>query len=250
MNASFEDYFSQNADTYARHRPGYPTELFAYLASVAPGHDLAWDCATGNGQAALELTRFFDRVLATDASTQQLEHAFTHKQIEYRQSVAEKTDPETNSVDLVTVAVAVHWFDLDRFYQEVKRVLKPSGILAVWTYYAPIITPELDEMLDHLNLNVLGKYWPEKIHYLREGYRTLDFPFKELKPPSFETQVEWGLEELVGFINSWSASQNYKERHGHYAVETIWTKLADAWNPPERKRLIRWPLHLRVGMTD
>lgn len=246
----FEDYFSGHSDTYARYRPRYPSELFAYLASITPDHALAWDCATGNGQAALELTQFFQHVIATDASAEQLAHAFVHDQIEYRQEVAEETDLDSGSIDLVTVAVAVHWFDQAHFHEEVKRVLKPGGVLAVWTYYAPIITPELDKLLDHLNNQILKAYWPDKIHYLREGYRTLSFPFQELQPPSFETQAEWSLEELAGFVSSWSASQNYKARQGHHAIEEIWAELQDAWGPPRRKRLVRWPLHLRVGKMD
>jgi SAM-dependent methyltransferase len=246
---NFEDYFSRNAGVYARRRPRYPAELFAYLASISPGRDLAWDCATGNGQAALALAQFFDRVVATDASVQQLAHAFPHARVVYRQSVAEQTALGPGSADLVTVAVAVHWFDLDRFYEEVRRVLKPGGVLAVWTYYAPVTTPELDGLLERLNLEILGDYWPEQIHFLREGYRTLPFPFEEIVPPPFEIEAEWDLRQLVGFITSWSASRNYLERHGSHAVEKIWPELKKAWGPPGTRRPIRWPLYLRVGRT-
>lgn len=244
---NFEDYFSRHAGLYARRRPRYPAELFAYLASIVPGHDVAWDCATGNGQAALALADYFDRVVATDASVQQLSHAFPHARIVYRQSVAEATGLAPASVDLVTVAVAVHWFDLDRFYEEVRRVLKPGGVLAVWTYYAPVTTPRLDGVLERLNLGVLGDYWPAQIHYLREGYRTLPFPFEELTAPAFAIEADWDLAQLVGFITSWSASRAYLERHGRHAVEQIWPELTRAWGPPDARRQVRWPLHLRVG---
>jgi SAM-dependent methyltransferase len=245
--SDFADYFSRHAGVYARHRPTYPAELFAYLASLSPARDLAWDCATGNGQAALALTEHFQRVIATDASEQQLAHAFPHPRIAYRHSRADATDLASGVVDLVTVAVAVHWFDLDRFYDEVRRVLKPNGVLAVWTYYAPIISPDLDRLIARLNLDVLGDYWPEQLHYLREGYRTLPFPFEEITPPAFATSVEWNLDALVGFISSWSASRIYLDRHGRHGLEEVWPDLARTWGAPERTRRIRWPLHLRVG---
>jgi SAM-dependent methyltransferase len=245
--SDFEDYFSRHAGVYARHRPRHPAKLFAYLASLSPGRDLAWDCATGNGQAALALAERFHRVIATDASEHQLAQAFPHPRIEYRQSAAEATDLPAEAVDLVTVAVAVHWFDLDRFYDEVRRVLKPNGVLAVWTYYASLISPGLDRLIDRLTHGVLGDDWPEQMHYLRESYRTLPFPFEEVSPPAFETSVQWDLDELVGFITSWSASRIYLERHGRHGVEEIWPDLRRAWGAPERKRRIRWPLHLRVG---
>jgi SAM-dependent methyltransferase len=152
-------------------------------------------------------------------------------------------------VDLVTVAVAVHWFDLDRFYDEARRVLKPNGVLAVWTYYAPIISPELDRLIIRLTHGALGDYWPEQVHYLREGYRTLPFPFEEVASPAFDTSAEWDLDELAGFITSWSASRIYLERHGRHAIEEIWPDVKRAWGPPQQKRRVRWPLYLRVGRT-
>lgn len=122
---SFRDHFSQLAHDYARYRPQYPADLFEYLASLAPARRLAWDCGAGNGQAALQLAQYFDRVYATDASPEQIDHAYQHEKIEYRVEQAERASLASGSVDLVTVAVAVHWFDLDVFYQEVRRVLKP-----------------------------------------------------------------------------------------------------------------------------
>ena len=174
---SFQDYFSKQASEYARYRPHYPGELFDYLASISPGRQLAWDCGTGNGQAALELVKRFSRVVATDASGDQLAQAVAHERIDYRIERAEDVSLEDHSVDLVTVAVAVHWFDLEQFYQAVRRVAAPNGVLAVWTYHLPLIEPGIDRVLAHYYQDVLAGYWPGQMRYLDQCYQTLPFPF-------------------------------------------------------------------------
>ena len=153
---SFEDLFSKQAEEYAQYRPRYPDALFEYLASVAPGHALAWDCATGNGQAALSLAPYFERVVGTDASESQIANAQPHEKITYRVARAEQTDFEDHSVDLITVAQAIHWFDLDAFYAEAKRVLRPGGVLAAWTYYESEIEPAIDRVARKYESEVVG----------------------------------------------------------------------------------------------
>src|SRR5574339_1232447 len=145
--SSFEDHFSGHSDQYAQSRPHYPDEIYAYLASIAPGRSLAWDCGTGNGQAAMGLARYFDRVYATDASAEQILYAHSHDKVEYHVAPAEHVSLEDSSVDLVTVAVAIHWFNFDEFYREVKRVLEPNGVLAAWTYSLTEISPEIDPLI-------------------------------------------------------------------------------------------------------
>jgi ubiquinone/menaquinone biosynthesis C-methylase UbiE len=244
---SFEDHFSKQAREYAQYRPHYPSELFNYLASIAPGHQLAWDCGTGNGQAALELVKHFDRVVATDASSDQSAQAIPHEQIDYRVERAEEVSLENNSVDLVTVAVAVHWFDLEPFYETVRRVAIPNGILAVWTYHLPIVEPTIDQILEHYYRKVLSGYWPERIQYLDQRYQTLPFPFEELKTPGFEMQAEWNLEQIVGFLEGWSATKRYKTERGQDPMDIIWSELNQTWGEPGQQRIIRWPLYMRVG---
>ncbi len=243
----FEDHFSKQAREYATYRPQYPGELFVYLASVSPGRQLAWDCGTGNGQAARELACHFERVIATDASVDQIAQAVPHERISYQVARAEDVRLEAGSVDLVTVATAVHWFDLEPFYQVVRRVGRPDGILAVWMYHLPVIDPAIDPILNHYYADVLAGYWPERLHYLAERYRTLPFPFEELTPPEFEIQADWDLDQLVGFLDSWSATRRYREQRGQHPVSIIWQGLSESWGEPGRKRLIRWPLYLRVG---
>src|SRR5215212_214493 len=182
---NFEDHFSKQSQLYAKYRPNYPEEIYAYLASIAPGRSLAWDCGTGNGQAALGLARYFDRVHATDASAEQISLAYPHENVDYHVEPAEHVSLNDASVDLVTVAVALHWFNFDEFYREVKRVLNPNGVLAAWTYSLTEISPEIDPLIDQYYSEIVGGYWPERIRYLEERYETIPFPFEEITPPTF-----------------------------------------------------------------
>jgi SAM-dependent methyltransferase len=245
--SNFEDHFSGHSGQYAQHRPQYPDEIYAYLASIAPGRSLAWDCGTGNGQAALGLANYFDSVHATDASAEQISQARPHEKVYYRVEPAEHVSLDDSSADLVTVAVAIHWFNFDEFYGEVKRVLKSEGILAAWTYNAVEISPEIDPLIWHYYRDVVGTYWPERIHYIEQKYETLPFPFEEIIPPSFRMEIHWNLIQLAGFLNSWSATQRYKAQQGQHPLELIWDNLAAAWGNENETRLIRWPLHFRIG---
>jgi SAM-dependent methyltransferase len=244
---SFDDHFSALSQEYARHRPHYPPELFVHLAGLAPRHELAWDCATGNGQAALELVKHFKHVMATDASAEQLKHAVPHEHVEYHVEQAEHASLKPGSVDLTTVAVAVHWFDLEAFYRTIRRVSVENGVLAVWTYHLPEISPAVDHVVSDYYARVLAGYWPEGFHYVDERYRTLPFPFEELHVPDFEMHTVWDLDRLAGFLNSWSAAARYERDRGHAPLAVVWQDLRDAWGDPAGPRPIRWPLCLRVG---
>jgi ubiquinone/menaquinone biosynthesis C-methylase UbiE len=244
---NFEDHFSKQSEQYAQFRPNYPDELYAYLASLAPGHALAWDCGTGNGQAAIGLARHFDKVHASDASAEQIALAHPHAKVDYRVEPAEQVSLNTSSTDLVTVAVAIHWFNFDEFYREVKRVLKPGGILAAWTYSLTEISPGIDQLINHYYGEILSGYWPERIHYLEERYETIPFPFEEIVSPPFVMEIHWNLIQLAGFLDSWSATQRYKAQNGHHPLDIIWPKLTAAWGEENEPRLIRWPLHFRIG---
>ena len=248
-SSNFEDHFSKQSQTYAQYRPHYPDEIYAYLASITPGHSLAWDCGTGNGQAAVGLAKYFDNVHATDASAEQVSRAYPHPNVQYRVEPAEQVSLSDSSVDLVTVAVAIHWFNFDEFYREVKRVLKQDGILAAWTYNLTEISPQIDALTRHYYFTVLNGFWPERIRYLEEGYKTIPFPFDEIHHPAFAMQANWTLDQFAGFLNSWSATQRYKEQNGQHPLEIIWKELSAAWGNENDQRSIRWPLHFRIGKS-
>ncbi|HET9913668.1 MAG TPA: class I SAM-dependent methyltransferase [Anaerolineales bacterium] len=244
---SFEDHFSRHSSQYAQYRPHYPDEIYAYLASIAPGHSLAWDCGTGNGQAAIGLAQYFDKVHATDASAEQIALAHVHPKVEYRVEPAEHVSLDNSSTDLVTVAVAIHWFDFDEFYREVRRVLKPSGVLAAWTYSLTEISLEIDALINQYYFEILAGFWPERIRYLEQRYETIPFPFEEITPPSFAMEMNWNLVQFAGFLDSWSATQRYKTQRGDHPLDLLWDKLLAAWGDENEARIVRWPLHFRIG---
>jgi SAM-dependent methyltransferase len=244
---NFEDHFSKQSHQYAQYRPKYPDEIYAYLASLAPARLLAWDCGTGNGQAALGLANHFDRVHATDASADQISLAYPHEKVDYHVEPAEHVSLSNSSVDLITVAVAIHWFNFDEFYREVRRVLKPGGILAAWTYSLTEISPEIDQLILHYYRDIVGAYWPERIRYIEQRYETIPFPFEEIIPASFTMEIHWSLIQFAGFLDSWSATQRYKAQKGQHPLELIWDRLAAAWGGEKETRQIRWPLYFRIG---
>lgn len=247
---TFQDYFSKQAKVYSQHRPGYPAALFEYLASLAPSQDLAWDCGTGNGQAALELAKLFRQVIATDASSEQIEHAFPHERVDYRVEKSEQTTIESGTVDLITVGTAVHWFDFEGFYREVRRVAKPNAILAVWTYELPKIEPRVDEWLENLLRVTLKDYWPDRFRYVDKRYRPLPFPFEEIQPPRFAMETRWDLNCLVGFVASWSGTRRFIDAVGHQPFETKIDELRQIWGNESLEKLLNWTLHFRVGRVN
>jgi SAM-dependent methyltransferase len=214
------------------------------LASISPANDLAWDCATGNGQAAVGLAAVFDRVIATDASEEQLARAEANARVEYRVASAEQSRLDPQSVDLVTVAQALHWFDLDRFYAEVRRVLKPGGVFAAWAYKLARVEPAIDLVVNRYYSDVVGKYWPAE-RMLVEKFEELPFAFQEIGVPQFEMVVEWTVERLLGYLRTWSATQRFRAAEKRNPLEEIEGELRTAWGN-EGRRVI-WPLTMRVG---
>jgi SAM-dependent methyltransferase len=243
----FEDHFSRQAQAYAKHRPRYPAALFAYLAAIAPGNRLAWDCGTGSGQAAVSLAEHFARVIATDASAEQIASARRHERVRYEVCPAEHTDLASCSVDVVTVAQALHWFDLDSFYAGARRVLRPGGVLAAWCYHLTVIEPAVDRVLARYYNEVVGPYWSPRVRLVNEHYRTIAFPFEELEPPAFTGETLWSLSDVVGYLDSWSSTQRFAEGRGYHPVDEIRRELSEAWGEPQSRRLVRWPLYIRVG---
>lgn len=244
---SFKDHFSGHAGTYASFRPSYPPEVFDFVSALPRGRSLAWDCATGNGQAAVDLAERFERVIATDASAQQIEHAVPHPRVEYRTALAEHSGIESATVDLVTVATAVHWFDFDRFYAEVERVLAPGGAIAVWAYDLARISPEVDALVHRLGREIVKPYWPPERRWVDELYRTLPFPFEEVEVPELWIEARWDLDRFFHYLGTWSATNRYLREVGRDPRELIFPELCRAWGDPSQERTIRWPLMMRAG---
>jgi ubiquinone/menaquinone biosynthesis C-methylase UbiE len=247
---TFPDHFSDHADRYEAYRPTYPDALFACLASLAPAHDLAWDCATGNGQAAVVLTPHFDAVLATDASPQQIAQAHPHPKVTYLVAPAERTPLRDASVDLVTVASALHWLDHERFYAEVRRVVRPGGVLAGWTYHIQTVSHEVDAVVRRLYADILGPFWSPQIRHIEDGYRSLPFPFEEVTPPRFRLVQTWDMYRVVAYMGTWSGSQQFRKETGRDALDEIRNELVAAWGDPSEEREVVWDLHLRVGRVN
>jgi SAM-dependent methyltransferase len=243
---SFKDHFSGHAADYAASRPTYPDELFRYLASLASSHQLAWDCATGNGQAALSLAGYFEKVLATDASSGQIAAATAHAAVEYRVATAESPGLDAASVDIVTVAQALHWFDIPGFFTTCAEVLKPSGLLAVWCYGQCTISPQLDSIVSNLYEETLGSYWPTERRLVEEQYRSIQFPLTRLTDvPQFAMRLTWTAQQLLDYLSSWSATRRYMQERGNDPIHAISTEVQSAWGDSLEK-VVTWPLTLIV----
>ena len=248
MKLSFHDHFSNVAQRYADFRPHYPAQLFDYLATLVPRTSLVWDCAAGNGQATFDLAERFDKVIATDASREQILSAKPHPKIEFRVAPAERSGLEDGSVGLITVAQALHWFDFGRFYPEAGRVLEPGGVLAAWAYGINQVEGEaVNRLVQDYYFNIVGPYWPPERKFVEEGYRTISFPFQEMSPPDFEMQASWNLAQLVGYFSTWSATNRFIKENGRNPLEPLSEALAEVWGNAEAPRAVSWPLTLRLA---
>jgi SAM-dependent methyltransferase len=246
---TFQDHFSVQAGEYARFRPGYPPALVAYLASLTPGHALAWDCGTGSGQAAIALAAHYRQVIASDPSREQIAHALPHARVRYCVASAEQPPTGATGADLVTVAQALHWFDVERFYAALARVLKPHGLLAVWGYGLMRITPPVDAVVRHYYADVVGPYWPPDRRHIENAYQTLPFPFAEIPVPSFSMRANWSLAALLGYLDTWSATRRYLKERGSDPLELVRPELARAWGGAAARPVV-WPLFLRAGRVS
>lgn len=244
----FPDHFSSMASDYAVFRPKYPVELFDWLASRCPGHDTAWDCACGSGQATGSLASRFGRVVGTDASSIQVSSAEAAAKTSFVVAASEHAPLADNSVDLVAVAAALHWFACEDFFSEVRRVVRPGGVFAAWSYGMPYIDAvEVERVVNDFIDGLLGSYWPPEVRILLDGYASIDLPLEEIECPSFELQVEWTLDRFLGFARTWSATGRYVEDRGEDPVLKLAVDLEKVWQDAGALLPISYRLDLRAG---
>ncbi len=244
---NMKDRFSENSKNYLKYRPGYPPELLGFLQGILSGKNRAWDCGTGNGQVAAKLADFFEEVHATDISVSQLMNAISRSNIHYTRQKAEKTNFPDSFFDLVTAAQAIHWFDFEAFYKEVRRTLKPGGLMAVMGYGLFRSTDATNEVIDRFYREVVGPYWDEERKYLEGNYQNIRFPFRELETPKFELRVAWSLERLIGYLNTWSAVKSYEKTKGVNPVKLIEKELETSFG---KRNEIVFPILFRVGYNQ
>jgi SAM-dependent methyltransferase len=244
---AFKDHFSSRAAAYAAHRPTYPAALVDHLAGLAPARDRALDCGCGTGQLSVLLAERFAEVVATDASAAQVANATPHPGVRYRVAPAEQSGLADGSVDLVTVAQAAHWLDLDAFYAEARRVARPGAILALVTYGIMQVEGGPGPVVDHFYHAVAGPHWPPERRHVETGYRSLPFPVPDLPTPDLAITVSWALADLIGYVETWSAVRALEAASGRTPVERFHAALAEGWGDPAARRNVRWPLALRLG---
>ena len=247
MSKTFKDHFSGHAMQYQIARPDYPQELFQHLADLAPSKLCAWDCATGNGQAARALARHFNNVYASDASFEQVSLTSTRTGVHYYAATAEASAMAGDTFDLIVVAQALHWFDIDQFITEARRVLKKGGLLAVWCYQRMTLNPAIDEIIVSYYTHTVGPYWPEERKHVENGYSDFEIPLVEQKLPPFVIEKYWDLQQVSTYIRSWSATQRYIREHHKDPVVALAETLRQVWGCASNKHRVHWPLAVRAG---
>ena len=243
-----KDNFSKQSGIYAKYRPGYPPELYENIIRQVQNKDAAWDCGTGNGQAAKELSFAFTKVFATDISQKQIDHAFQKDNIFYSVQPAEQTNFPASSFDLVTVAQALHWFRFDEFYAEVKRVTKQGSIFAGWTYSLLRISDTIDKLIGDHHYHTLGGYWDDERKYVDQEYRNIPFPFAKINTPVFTMDYNWTIEELEGYLNTWSALQKFTREKNYNPVDELVLRIKPFWK--QEKMRVSFPIHLLMGRVE
>ncbi len=247
---SFKDHFSSIAQDYAKFRPTYPDCLYEFILSHVPNKNHAWDCATGNGQAALKLATYFEQVTATDASLAQVASATPHAKVSYAVATAEASGLDARSVDLITVAQALHWFNFDEFYTEVRRVAKDEAVFATWNYgLFKFNEASLDQLILEFYDGIVGPYWPPERVYTDKEYRTIPFPFKEFESPEFTMEIQYSLDQVVNYLGTWSAVKNYRKALDHDPLPSLKERIQSYWIEPAIKT-VKTPIYLRIGKID
>lgn len=241
---AFQDHFSTQAADYALYRPTCPPEVFAFIADACRARSLAVDVGAGNGQASVELARHFERVVAVEPSAEQLESAIPNARVSYQEAPAEALPVADGTANLVVACQAAHWFALDAFYAEARRISAPGGILAIVGYGKTVIAPELDPLVEDFYTGVVGPYWPAGRALVENGYRDLAFPFKQLEVPRFEIVRSWTIADFMGYVGTWSAVARLRKQTGQDPLPSFEATLGPVW---AGVRTVRWPIALLMA---
>lgn len=237
----YKDYFSEQARVYARARPDYPDSLFRFIASKSEGRRTAWDCATGNGQAARSLSPLFKEVIASDASSAQIAEAHGQDNIRFAVFPAEAPAIEAGSVDLITVAQALHWLNIPRFMAVSDRVLRDGGLLACWCYTLCSVDDDIDRVVNDFYNETVGPYWPPERALVDSRYAEVEFPWASIVTPDFAMSKAWQAEQMLSYMASWSATQRYRKACGEDPMPAMAERLNALW-PAGQERTVTWPL--------
>ncbi len=241
-----KDNFSSQSDKYAKFRPKYPSAFFDYLNSLVSSKLYAWDCGTGNGQIAKELSKTFTHIFATDISRSQIENAERSNNITYSVQPAEKTNFQNQQFDLIIVAQAIHWFNFNEFYKETSRTAKVDSIICIVGYSLIKISQQIDKIISSFYTDTIGEYWDKERKYIDEEYKTIPFPFDEIKAPKFENTHQWNLDHLIGYLNTWSAVKHYVKKNKNNPTQQLKMELQKHWDNNELKE-VKFPILLRIG---
>ena len=251
MEEQTTNFFRGQAAVYRSARPEYPAELYAWLAAQAPARGLVWEAGAGSGQASVGLAEVFERVVATDVAAEQIERARTHPRVRYAVGPEADSGLGSGAAHAVVAATAAHWFDLDAFWAEARRVLAPGGLVAVWAYGGHRVEGACDgaikEVTSRYASEVIGGFWSTKLDHIQSRYATIPFPFDPLSPPEFRARKRVDLAGYMAYLGSWSASQRYREAHGAEPLDRVRADLEAAWGDPMLGREVSWDVFMRAG---
>lgn len=243
-----KDLFSKQASGYASFRPLYPQELYDFLYRHVPSFDRAWDCGCGNGQVAQALAAKFRSVNGTDISQKQLDQAAQAANITYTKSAAEQTNFPDNTFDLITVGQALHWFNIPLFFTEARRVAKQNAVVAAWGYSLLSISPQVDPLIRDFYFNVIGPYWDKERAMVDDHYSSVSFPFERIASPEFRFSFQWTVDELLGYMATWSSVQHYIAANGTNPVDPLSAELKLLWG--DGKKTVTFPLFMLAGRVS
>ncbi len=243
--------FLYNAACYSTYRPEYPEALFKYLASRCENNSGGLDCGSGNGQAAKGLSSYFKYVIATDLSIDLISHGLQLPNVFYVQSRAEQLAIRSHSIDMICIAQAMHWFSLDNFYNEAKRVLKPGGYIAAWCYNQATINPEIDILISEIYNKISGSTNPScERQYVYDHYSKIPFPFNRILTPNFTITVNWNLIQLLGYMNTWPGILEYQKKYGINIISEMKARFISVWGDQNNIKIISWPIYLLLGRIN